>query len=180
MRISRGAITLLSARRPLHCSDGSSRPSTKTPARRPARCCSTRDAASRAWGEWCRSFRLLLLCCFCLRYFIDPPTHTNDHTPSSHSHHTRQHTILSPPPADDPSDARHITSIARAASEAGLRPSQALFVAGEDDVLAPPSQCRLLADIGEWPCRIIPGAAHNVPIEQPELWRQTVLEHLDS
>ena len=83
------------------------------------------------------------------------------------------------PHTDDPGDAWHITSIARRASEAGIDQSQALFIGGEEDILAPPAQCRVLAEIGGWTCKTIRGAAHNVPIEQPELWRQAVLEHLD-
>ena len=101
-------------------------------------------------------------------------------TKPHHSQHQQTAMCTAPPSTEDPNDPWHITSLARRASEGGLHSDQALFLVGDQDILAPPTECRVLANIGGWRCDVVVGAAHNVAIEQPELWREAVLGHLDA
>ena len=78
---------------------------------------------------------------------------------------------------DDLSSPWHTVNLARRAAERGLAEGQALFLVGESDRIAPPSQCVTLAKDNGWTCTIIPDAGHTVPIEQPRLWRNAVVEH---
>jgi pimeloyl-ACP methyl ester carboxylesterase len=72
----------------------------------------------------------------------------------------------------------HTVSLAQQASANGLQSDKALFLVGGQDRLASPESCADLCGIGGWECRVIEGAAHSVPIEQPRLWREAVVSHL--
>ena len=75
---------------------------------------------------------------------------------------------------DNVEDPWHTVSLARRAREGGLLPSNGLFLVGEVDRIASPKECRLLAEVGGWDCRVIGGAGHSVPIEKPREWREAV------
>ena len=72
----------------------------------------------------------------------------------------------------------HTVSLAQKAA-VSLLPDDVLFIAGEQDRLAPPEQVAALAQVGGWRVETVPGCGHAVPVEQPRLWRQLVLEHLN-
>ena len=79
---------------------------------------------------------------------------------------------------EDTASPWHTVSLARLAQQQGLTPERALFLVGDQDRLATPEECEILARIGEWRFQVIEGAAHSIPIEQPELWRKAVTSHL--
>ena len=81
---------------------------------------------------------------------------------------------------DDAGSEWHSRSLARRAAHRGLEPGDALCIVGAADRLAPPVECAALAAEGGWSCRVIPRAAHSVPIEQPRLWREAVVAHLSA
>ena len=80
---------------------------------------------------------------------------------------------------DDMTDPWHTVALTRKAARMSLGPSHALFIAGGQDRLAPPEQVKALAAEGGWRCTVIEDAAHGIPIEQPRLWRQRVVDFLD-
>jgi pimeloyl-ACP methyl ester carboxylesterase len=79
---------------------------------------------------------------------------------------------------DDIDNPWHTLSLAQKASNNGLSPNNALFISGQEDLLAVSAQCKILSQIGGWTCMEVPGAAHAVPVEKPEEWRDIVLSFL--
>ena len=80
---------------------------------------------------------------------------------------------------DDLSNPWHTVNLAKKAADNGLLGTDALFLVGDQDRIAPPEQCRALANEGGWKFDVIKGAGHSVPIEQPILWREALKRHFE-
>ncbi len=77
---------------------------------------------------------------------------------------------------DDPAHPQHTTSLVRKARENGV---EGLLIGASLDRLAPAEEVQRLAEVARWPCEIIDGAGHSVPIEKPQHWRGVVGHFLD-
>ena len=55
-----------------------------------------------------------------------------------------------------------------------------MLIVGAEDIIAPPSEVRRLADASGWRYAEVGGAAHAVPIEQAVSWRKAVLSFLEA
>ena len=88
------------------------------------------------------------------------------------------HAIVGQTHTDDIEHPYHTINLAQKALENGLDQKDALFLVGDQDRIASPKQCEILANLGHWKFDVIQGAGHSVPIEQPRLWRDAVKGHL--